>query len=331
VTPKQADIRLTDDKPQTGFGLRGQGMNLGPATDKARVDFAYPKRNAHPHELFIIEPGLWKAAQNEEIEATCKILRQMNLYELPYPTVTVRLDGREIMYFDRHKQSGLADTIANGEVDDDGRPTSECLFMDITVTTEPGSGCRLTAYNSQSGFCMEIVDRDPHDGSKPLVLQHVRTRNERQGKLRMFNAPEYRERMRKAVCDFLIALLATKNIVKVRQADKLAKLGIGRNSKRGYKHRYTYTTTLRVPRPEDMEDDKDHPPTWRHVAPHLRRAHLRNQHYGPGNKFTKQILIPSVFVNADADYVSQREAYNVGLGRSAVLDSPQTEEQDNGS
>jgi hypothetical protein len=271
------------------------------ATLEERTKYAVPvTRTVHAHELFILEPGLWQAADRPEIEATCAILRELKLYELPYPTVTVRICAKDIMVVPPHGWD-RTDKETMGSLDAEGHPTSDSLFIDITISTVPNSGCEIVAYNSLSGIVMKIMDV-PKTGA--LSLRST--------------SPAYRERLRAAVCDFLIALLATKNIVKTRHVDKLAKLGIG---KKRYKHRYTYTTTLRVPRHEECEDDdSEHKPTGKHKIPHLRRAHLRRQHYGPGFKFYKQILIPSVFVNADADFVSQREAYNVGLGRLQQLE-----------
>ena len=46
--------------------------------------------------------------------------------------------------------------------------------------------------------------------------------------------------------------------------------------------------------------------------PHLRRGHIRNQHYGEGNKEIKKIFIQPVFVNADEGWIeNQRKAYVV--------------------
>ena len=46
--------------------------------------------------------------------------------------------------------------------------------------------------------------------------------------------------------------------------------------------------------------------------PHLRRGHIRTQHYGVGNKEIKKIFIQPVFVNADEGWIAdQRKAYVV--------------------
>lgn len=99
----------------------------------------------------------------------------------------------------------------------------------------------------------------------------------------------------------LIVLLATKNIVKVTTQNKLAKLGIGK------RNRFASTTTISIPR--DLPDDPDHPSTGAKKAAHLRRGHIRRQHYGVGNQLEKKIWIAPIFVNADPGFVSARESY----------------------
>lgn len=111
----------------------------------------------------------------------------------------------------------------------------------------------------------------------------------------------------------LIALLATRNAVKSTKENKLAKLGIGKQK------RFAYVTTICLPRPEDMDDDADHAPTGVARAPHLRRGHIRNQHFGPANAFVKLVWIAPTFVNADPAFVSTRKAYNVVGGTHAPV------------
>lgn len=51
----------------------------------------------------------------------------------------------------------------------------------------------------------------------------------------------------------------------------------------------------------------------RRVRPHLRRGHVRRQHYGPGREFIRQVFIEPVFVNADEGWIAERTAYNVRM------------------
>lgn len=102
----------------------------------------------------------------------------------------------------------------------------------------------------------------------------------------------------------LIAALSSRNIVKTTRENKLAKLGIGKK-----RNRYRYSTTITLP--HVLEDDgtvREGQPK----APHLRRGHIRRQHYGPRGAFIKKIWIQPVFVNADKDFVSTRTHYNLG-------------------
>lgn len=100
----------------------------------------------------------------------------------------------------------------------------------------------------------------------------------------------------------LIALLATRNIIKERKENKLARLGIGKSKVRA-------VTTLRIGVLERGSRDSESDPT-RTVRAHWRRGHLRDQRYGPNLGFVKRIFVQPVFVNGDGDYIP-RERYNV--------------------
>lgn len=107
----------------------------------------------------------------------------------------------------------------------------------------------------------------------------------------------------------LIVLLATKNADKRTTESKLAKLGIGKN----IRGRFAYTTTISLP--GTLPSDSDNPARDGHIAPHLRRGHVRRQHYGVGNQMEKKIWIAPVFVNADPDFVAARRTYKLGRVR----------------
>lgn len=146
--------------------------------------------------------------------------------------------------------------------------------------------------NSQTGWGESLLI-NPHRSMLPMV--------------------EQASKLVDCVMLLLIVLLATKNIVKTTKQNKLAKLGIG---KKRFSNRFAYTTTISLP--TDLDDDPDHPPTGRGVLPHLRRGHIRRQHYGPAHAYVKKVWIDPVFVNADPDFVSARKAYNVSLPAEAV-------------
>lgn len=251
-------------------------------------------------ELFILEPGLWQGAAEEDIVATCSGLREMGLYHLPYERVTVRLPANEVM-----SKGGKPVSAEEGRG----------LFCDLTIGEETGQ-IRIVGYNSEADYALDVTNdilAPVVDWSEKAKIEWVekaeRDLAEKGGGPRAARL----EAIRRATVDFLIAMLATRNVVKTRTENKLAKLGIGQ---RKYKNRYRYTTTITLPRPEDMESDSEHPPTGAAKAPHLRRGHIRRQHYGPQRAFIKKIWIEPVFVNADPDFVSQRGAYNVSKGHA---------------
>lgn len=108
------------------------------------------------------------------------------------------------------------------------------------------------------------------------------------------------------VIDLLIVLLATKNAEKKTTTSGMAKLGIG-------KKRFVSTTTITIGR--ELPIDRDNPPRGGTVAAHLRRGHIRLQHYGKENRLEKKIWIASTFVNADPDFVATRTKYRIAQTR----------------
>jgi hypothetical protein len=107
--------------------------------------------------------------------------------------------------------------------------------------------------------------------------------------------------------NFLIVLLATRNAVKHTTENKLAKLGIGKKNKR----RYSYSTTITLPDELELEADPEHHTQGKPKCPHLRRGHIRRQHWGPARAYEKKVWIAPIFVNADHDFVATRTHYNV--------------------
>ena len=104
----------------------------------------------------------------------------------------------------------------------------------------------------------------------------------------------------------LITTLAAKNVVKETQ--EIKRHG-PKSKKRPRTHRYV--TTIKIGK---ITESMPSSGSSHSVRPHLRRGHIRNQHYGEGNKEVKKIFIQPVFVNADDGWIeNQRREYRVKL------------------
>ena len=103
----------------------------------------------------------------------------------------------------------------------------------------------------------------------------------------------------------LIVLLATKNTIKT--TEKIKRHG---PKSRKRPREYEYVTTIKIGKiTETMRSEGS---SGISVRPHLRRGHIRSQHFGVGNKEIKKIFIQPVFVNADEDWIAnERRAYKV--------------------
>ena len=111
------------------------------------------------------------------------------------------------------------------------------------------------------------------------------------------------------VCRLLIVTLATKNHVKEERVNK--DIARGRfNKSKAYRKDYPITTTISIGKITETYESKGG--TGLKKRPHMRRGHIRTQHYGPNNELTQKIFIQPVFVNADEGWIEERRAYNVG-------------------
>lgn len=238
-------------------------------------------------ELFIISPSTMKAYDEETIKATADDLHELGMFSLPYD----RVDIRVAVDFSEETKAAFRTGIPPIQGSEGYRALAVC------TSANPPSCIDLTlvGVNAEGDFSHMAIHMHPPKFARgqPLIQKMSGSRH---GDLGL------------SLASYLIVLLATRNVEKTVRVNKLAKLGIG---KKNPTNSYSRVTTITIP--EMLPESEEHPPTGRTVCPHLRRGHIRRQHYGPERAFIKRVWIAPIFVNADEGFVSQRQAYNLSL------------------
>jgi hypothetical protein len=227
------------------------------------------------NQLFIVGRDLLKAVTFDDVNATCSALHELNLYALPFDSIDVDFPSDAVIRpRDSDNRMEPAWFLPGGQYYEHGR----VIIKNITTMENSPIHVKFYWTSNPKWPGMDITND---------LLTYT---------------PDAHERVRNLAANFMIAVLASRNIIKNVKHNKMAKLGIG-------KCKYEYITTLLVP--DKLENDIEHTPTGRTVCPHLRRGHIRRQHHGPNNELIKQVWIAPIFVNADEQFVKSRKAYNM--------------------
>ena len=105
---------------------------------------------------------------------------------------------------------------------------------------------------------------------------------------------------------FLILLLATKNIDKKTTFNH--KRSVSPRTQKDAK-RYSHTTLIKIGKITESYGSSTGSGGAKRA--HLRRGHIRTQHFGKGNAEVKKIFIQPVFVNADENWINEQKTYRV--------------------
>jgi len=243
--------------------------------------------------LFIIDSATMKAVSQETITQTVADLKTLGLYKLPYNRVAVRMP-LDVCCVTADKPGFFVENLQKykgGALD---------------FVKDPKTGRWRSNFGPD--HCVEF--RNLNLEGEPTELWFIHEINTPRWRPYEFRDTKARwDNHAEVVSDLLITLLATKNALKRTHHNTLANRIPCKRP--GSTRAYEYVTTISIP--SELEDDTEHPPTGGTKCPHLRRGHIRRQHYGPKMAFIKQIWIEPVFVNADPTFVSHRKAYNLGV------------------
>lgn len=247
-----------------------------------------------PKQSFFLSNELIDALSREEMEATWKAMHELGIAKPPYESFDLLLPLAQVLTF--KGMNALEEEIESDKyafIKTDGV---------VQSTAKP------------------ITLRIEGDKAKWLFRGKIPLKE----RLDLIAGLDTQRDIEMAECavewlQVLIILLGTRNIVKETVHRKSVRLGIGG------KEKHEYTTTLKIGRITEHTGNSNIS-TGITLRAHLRRGHIRRQHYGPKNEYIKQIWIPPVFVNADEEWIGERTAYNVSLavGNSqSTTDRPQ--------
>ncbi len=223
-------------------------------------------------QLFILSAELVKSSDIKEIEATHKDMMELGIAKPPYPDFDISCPGS--LTFSEKDIERFHESLHFDDVDKVMRVIIEVRESQISNVYVFGDGSYFKG-NRDFKSCAGLTD--------------------------------YNRKFCESWLAILIVLLASKGVERELKVDKLAKLGIGKA-----RHKYVYTTTLTLSKTlagYDSANPKGEGVTKR---PHLRRGHIRSQHYGPKSELVKQIWIEPCFVNGYTEAIDPvRVAYNV--------------------
>lgn len=233
-----------------------------------------------PLQAFILSKEFFDSVSFEEVNATFHEMREAGIARPPYEEFDVIVPISKIVRLVDHKGNELR------MAEDEPGTTLRIRFKGFEP---PASAKHFQWLFTRKGKTVDLLE---------WVLGEAKTRGF------FLGIPELDSWAGTSamVWQLIIVLLATRNIVKETKENKLLKLGIGSKEKN------RYTTTLHIGRITESTESK---PSGRELRPHLRRGHVRRQHYGPHNELVKMVFIEPVFVNADKGWIAERTAYNL--------------------
>ena len=225
--------------------------------------------------LFQLSPGIFNSLNFEDVQKTSSDMWDLGIFHPPFPSFFIKIK----LTFARK----LFETFYKMDMGEDSFSKKELMFEYNFY----GDNVDITYYMSKDG--KDFVD--------PIIFGLDMTDGSRDHK--------YFEFLGDVSITLLVVLLATKNIQKDVQSCNKPN---SRNRRERTLSKYSSVTTISIGKiTETMRSNGNGGP----VRPHLRRGHIRNQHYGKGNAEVKKIFIQPMFVNADQGWIDSQKEYQI--------------------
>lgn len=242
-------------------------------------------------QLFIFDVAMLDVMQPEEVQATYNDMKELKIHRAPYDEFTIQLPYGPTFFRILMKD------------EDDQKKMDPKLNVPLRIMYN------LTDWDGESARVdVRLFLLHEQTGKWYDYLEYIKERRkdmEPKGQQILTDTAMHASAY---YLTYLVVLLATKNVVRHVSHNRLARLGRGKQD-------YEYVTTLKIG--QLIEDDGlPHQHTGMTKRPHLRRGHIRRQHYGPSNTYIKKVFVAPIFVNGwMPDAHDDRQAYNVSLSR----------------
>lgn len=245
-------------------------------------------------QLFRLSSEVLDALTIKEMKSTLIDMMEMGIADVPYKEFAIEVNRKFIS-----KMMNLEDEDSQLQIIESAKK--------MKIEYDPNTQFKLMVIVNGKNYSIHRCYKDEWiDWDYDLLIKY---------KSHLLDKASY-DRLRNQVksisaniLGILIVLLATKNHVKEDRVDK--DIARGRyNKKQAYRKDYPITTTISIGKITETYEGKGG--TGSKKRPHMRRGHIRTQHYGPNRELTQKIFIQPVFVNADEGWIAERRAYNVG-------------------
>jgi hypothetical protein len=240
--------------------------------------------------LFVIGESVFRSLDEKTIESTADAMCELKIYAPPFKKIAVQIHSKPKDIFNWLNAKDIENAFSSMDVVN----WSWKFDFDRVEYKSPYS-YETTQWSKTLGFLSEqqVIN---------LFFRNERIKTEKEALELLDSSRIFAGR----ILELLFVLLATKNIEKNTSEHKKYEKAI----KAKISNVYKYTTVLRIGK--ITETCRSNNSTGATVRPHLRRGHIRTQHFGAGNKEIKKIFIQPVFVNADEGWIAdQRKAYVV--------------------